>query len=511
MMNTKTPDEIIPWSHEMTVLEETYTAEKIKMQASHWKNAMETIAVILYKMYGKVSITSLVENANQKDTIVKFCDHMTQYTLKYAYSTKHMIASNIKKIFQNIDLPSEFVKRIKILPEAKKNNENDDYNSCVLADYKNLETNHPTRIMLSEWINILKDVTRTKKPESVKIQVIFWKKILKSLGQTFETFDKNKLIKNVNPIKKAIQISLDVDLKLPLNRKAAYGRIFFVNIMGFDIPKTMWKVSNDKVETLEQDIGQDKHRISAIELECIHSAACENQRDELIFMLLITTGMRIGGLANLKIENICDVVGKDIVIKERGVTLEKFSKWFSFVISPKVSTLLINWIKYSREASKSPYLFPGKTSEDHLSTHHLRECFNNIIKRSGLVGKHLHPHALRHSFAHMLLESGNDIECVSKIMGHSSSKTTSQFYLKESAAEATARANIPWLVKNDNKKKIIPDFLLVPKSIEKTNEKKRASRHKKVRIITEINQSIQTSLKSSSTPDKSDKLPPSDP
>jgi len=508
-MNNQTIPEIIPWSHEMSVLEETYPAEKINMQKSQWKNAMETISAVLYRMYGTSSITTLVSNAQQKDTIIKFCDQMTQYTSRYAYSTKHMIASNIKKILQHIDLPSEFVSRIKILPANKLIDENDAYYSCVLAEHKHLSIDNHVRIRLTEWIEILKKVSRTKHPESVKAQVIFWKKLLESLDQTFETFDKNKLIKRVHPLKKAIQISLDVDLKLPIIRKAAYGRIFFVDIMGFDIPKAMWKVTNDKKEN-EFDVGQDNHRISALELETIHAAACDNQRDELIFMLLITTGMRIGGLANIKIENISDVVGKDIVIKDKGMTLEKFSKWFSFIISPKVSILLINWIKYGRDASKSPYLFPGKTSDDHLSVHHIRHCFNNIVKRSGLSGKHLHPHALRHSFAHMLLESGNDVECVSKIMGHSSSKTTSQFYLKESAAEATARANIPWLVKSD-KKKVIPDFLLVPKTAEKTSDKKRTSRQKKVRILTEINQSIQESLQSSSSKSNKLDLSPSDP
>jgi hypothetical protein len=111
--------------------------------------------------------------------------------------------------------------------------------------------------------------------------------------------------------------------------------------------------------------------------------------------------------------------------------------------------------------------------------------FNNIVKKSNLIGDHLHPHAMRHSFAHILLECGNDVEAVSKIMGHSSSKTTSEFYLRENAAEVAARSNIPWL-KKEPVKKIVPDFLLT--NTTNSDVKKKEKRRKKVRIFKELNQ-----------------------
>ena len=63
----------------------------------------------------------------------------------------------------------------------------------------------------------------------------------------------------------------------------------------------------------------------------------------------------------------------------------------------------------------------------------------------GLNGKEFHPHALRHSFAHILLESGNSVDLVPKCLNHSSTSITEAFYLKESAAQVAARASIPWL------------------------------------------------------------------
>ena len=214
-------------------------------------------------------------------------------------------------------------------------------------------------------------------------------------------------------------------------------------------------------------------------------------------MLLITTGLRVGGLLNIKLENIVDYVANDIVIRDTGKTLEKFNKWFTFKLNNRVKLLIYQWVKNYRISSDSPYLFPSKkNSNDHMSASNIRLIFNKIVLDAGLSGKHLHPHALRHTFAHMLLESGNSTECVAKIMGHSDSKTTSQFYLKESAIEAAERANIPWLDKKDSsEKKIVPDFLKQRSNIITKSKKDR--KRKKVRMLKSITQELISSTEQS--------------
>lgn len=75
-----------------------------------------------------------------------------------------------------------------------------------------------------------------------------------------------------------------------------------------------------------------------------------------------------------------------------------------------------------------------------------------------MEGKHIHTHSLRHSFAHILLETGNKPELVSKMFGHSSALTTEQYYLKESPSEASKRMNIRWLERTEQENPI-PSFL----------------------------------------------------
>ena len=85
-----------------------------------------------------------------------------------------------------------------------------------------------------------------------------------------------------------------------------------------------------------------------------------------------------------------------------------------------------------------------------------------MCRAQGLVGKQYHPHSLRHSYAHILLETGNSVDVVAKCLNHSSSAVTEQFYLVESAVEVNARANIPWMKGVGGNKRhvdVVPQFL----------------------------------------------------
>jgi len=78
------------------------------------------------------------------------------------------------------------------------------------------------------------------------------------------------------------------------------------------------------------------------------------------------------------------------------------------------------------------------------------------------------------------LESGNNVNVVSKLLGHSNTETTESFYLKESAADVAKRANIPWLDKAKEKEKIVPVFL--NKTVEsKPNELDKMKSQRKAR------------------------------
>jgi len=176
------------------------------------------------------------------------------------------------------------------------------------------------------------------------------------------------------------------------------------------------------------------------------------------------------------VEHTVVVTGTDVQTKDTCRTLEKGRKWFSYCLNNHIRSLMEQWVGRLRPSVDSPYVFPGNTS-GHISTATVRARFNTWCKVAGLSGPHLHPHALRHSYAHILLETGNTVDVVSKLLNHSNPTTTRQFYLTASAAQVAQRANIPWL-KQQEKDPIIPNFLkpkASPKPVKKRKRKAMAS------------------------------------
>jgi site-specific recombinase XerD len=263
----------------------------------------------------------------------------------------------------------------------------------------------------------------------------------------------------LDKIKNAID---DMDLKMSMRTKQRFAAVIIKNfyksenITHADI--TEWQKSTPKESSI-MDTEHDAHRISNSELELMFEVARQNTRDLAIFLLMATTGLRVGGVSGLLLKNVATQIGNDIIVLNEGRTLEKGRKWFTFVICERLKIILHKWITEERNVL-SDYLFPGQ-KQGPLSTSRISKIIKDIAEKAGVSGTHVHAHAIRHSFAHILLEAGNDPGLVGKMMGHSSSKTTEKFYLKETAAEASKRCNIPWLTK-DASVEPLPSFMATP-------------------------------------------------
>lgn len=149
------------------------------------------------------------------------------------------------------------------------------------------------------------------------------------------------------------------------------------------------------------------------------------QRDYVLLSVLLSSGLRIGEV---------------LAIKPNMVTVEQLEDGNSYGLSvvgkgnKQRETILTE--KVYNELQK--FINKRKISEDEkIFTVSARTVERNLKKyliKSGLDTKYT-PHKLRHTFATMLYESDVQIEEISKYLGHESTSTTTDFYVKISGKQ----------------------------------------------------------------------------
>src|SRR6185295_9292601 len=149
--------------------------------------------------------------------------------------------------------------------------------------------------------------------------------------------------------------------------------------------------------------------------------ACKETQDKIIISVMVESGMRIGEILKLRIE---DISLTQIRVRGKG------SNNRVVYISPGLAQAITRY-KLSR-GYWTGYLF--RPLQKHKN--HANDCYvsaygirDRIERAFAKCGHKMHPHQLRHTFAINWIEAGGDIRTLQILLGHSSIETT-QCYLQ---------------------------------------------------------------------------------
>ena len=142
------------------------------------------------------------------------------------------------------------------------------------------------------------------------------------------------------------------------------------------------------------------------------------QRDLLLLEMLYATGVRVGELVNIKVNDI-DFGRRNIIIlgkgnKERYVTYGEYCE--------DILNLYLSDGRIALDCKNSDYLFLNNRGGV-LTERGVRYILDQLISKTS-INKKISPHMIRHSFATHLLNAGCDLLTVQKLLGHESIKAT---------------------------------------------------------------------------------------
>lgn len=143
---------------------------------------------------------------------------------------------------------------------------------------------------------------------------------------------------------------------------------------------------------------------------------CTNLKHRAIIALMYSTGLRVGEVIALKIENIDS---DRMVINIQNA---KGGKDRQVMLNQNLLGLLR---RYFKEYRPKEYLFNGQ-NDIQYSERSIAQFLKHYAERAEL-NKRIYPHLIRHcSFTH-LVENGVDINLIQRLAGHQSVKTTNLY------------------------------------------------------------------------------------
>lgn len=144
---------------------------------------------------------------------------------------------------------------------------------------------------------------------------------------------------------------------------------------------------------------------------------CKNIRNLAIIELLISTGMRVGELVNLNID--------DLNLEDRSCVVQgKGNKQREVYFDARTKIHLMQYLNIRKDNNKALFVSKNKPHQ-RLSISGIELIVRRIGAKTDI--NRVHPHKFRRTLATMAIDKGMPIEQVQKLLGHVKIETTMHY------------------------------------------------------------------------------------
>ena len=138
-----------------------------------------------------------------------------------------------------------------------------------------------------------------------------------------------------------------------------------------------------------------------------------NLKHRTILAVLYSSGLRIGEIINLNVQDI-DIDRMQITIKQSKGRKDRY-----VMLADTILPLLMNYVN----TYKPKFFFIEGSSGKRYTPSSIRSFLKKSCVKAGII-KRVTPHTLRHSYATHLIENGVGLRHIQELLGHSKPETT---------------------------------------------------------------------------------------